>query len=172
MPVPYIEQYLYTPGPSVTVKLPFTVDVSGLAAELFGESYDLCGTVLHVTTPIPVSALYNSATNRAWLNYIQLDNENKFEAYVNNTLANSLINAIKQSLYLADGATYNVAWLGVDHITTYGAFTDTDAKSNQYYCIQDFVLSHLANAIFGHPLALAPIAKHTTNPNPQRHNIK
>lgn len=158
MPDPYIEQYLYTPGPSVTVSLPFTVDVSGLTAELFGEAYDLCGTILHVTTPIPLSALYNESTNRAWLNYIQIDNENTFEVYVNNTIANSLINAVKQSLYLADGAAYNVAWIGVDHITTYGAFTETDLNSNQYYCIQDFILSHLANSIFGHPRALAPIA--------------
>jgi hypothetical protein len=144
---------------AITIALPFTVDVSGLNAELFGTAMTLEGFPITVTTPIVNSAIYDLANAKGWINYIQLENEDTFRGYINNGMATSFINAIKGSLHISDGTTYNVARKGVNNITTTGAWPGiTDTPANQFHNLQDFVLAYFAHEMLGHPNALSIIA--------------
>ena len=144
---------------AVTIALPFTVDVSGLNAELFGTEMTLEGFPITVTGTIPQAAIYDLANAKGWVNYIQLENEDAFRGYINNGMATTFINAIKASLHISDGMTYNIERKGINNITTTGAWPGiTNLPSNQFHNLQDFVLAYFAHEMLGHPNALSIIA--------------
>ena len=141
----------------ITVKMPFTFDVDGLTAELFGEEFALTGTIIDIFRPLARSSLYDDAAQTAWLNYLQGSNEDSFDVYVDQVKAGELLDEVKASTYYADGQTYNVNNSGVQHIDASGVF-NAGATWDYYNSVHDFVLSWFANKILGHPGALAAIS--------------
>jgi hypothetical protein len=141
----------------ITVKMPFTFDVDGLTAELFGEQYDLSGTIIDIITALDSGALYNSTTGTAWLNYLQGANEDHFDVYVDQVKAAELLAEVKTATYYEDGKTYSATNAGVQHVDASGVF-NVDATWNYYNSVHDFVLSWFANKILGHPGALSAIS--------------
>ncbi len=147
----------------IRIALPFTVDICGLNAELFGAHVSLSGDPVTVTVPIARSAIYDLANAKGWINYIQLENEDTFRAYINNSMATTLINAIKGSLFISSGTAYNLAYKGINHIDTSGAWPGINtASANNFHNLQDFILGYFAYSILGHPNALSIIANDPT----------
>ncbi len=143
----------------ITVSLPFTVDICGLNAELFGAAVSLSGEPITVNVPISRAAIYDLANAKGWINYIQMENEDTFRAYINNGMATALINAIKASLFISSGTVYNLDYKSVDNINTAGAWPGINAaNANQFHNLQDFILGYFAYSILGHPNALSIIA--------------
>jgi hypothetical protein len=141
----------------ITVKMPFTFDVDGLTAELFGEQYDLSGTIIDILRPLAGASLYDSQANTAWLNYLQGENEDNFDVYVDQMKAAELLDEVKASTYYTEGQTYSPTNSGVQHVDASGVF-DAGDTWNYYNSMHDFVLSWFANKILGHPGALAAIS--------------
>lgn len=156
---------------AVIVKLPFELDVSGLTAELFGESITLTGSIIDVTAEkILVTKMYDPA-GKSWIHYVQDISEDTFVTFIDPSGADSVEAELKRCVRLDEGAEYNLTKRGLAGLDTASAFAPVDANRPfpgqsapwlQYYSLQDFVLSYLANEIFGHPGALAPIANDST----------
>lgn len=144
-------------GPSVSVYMPFNLEMDEMTAELFGEKMDLSGTIIKVNREIPVNVLYSGEDG--WLKYLQQADEDSFEGYVNSDIAPDVITEIRSSLYLDEGSNYDPANKGVENIDASGAFPNVGSVVWQNYAnIQDFVLAFFANKILGHPGALAIIS--------------
>jgi hypothetical protein len=149
---------------TVVVKMPFQLDVSGLTAELFGETASSGGFPIYVREPLPLVNLYDAATGAALIHYVQDICENSFTSVVN--LAK--VYNVKSDLLgaLNHNAGYDVTKKGFNNLYMNSAPTPSYSTANnggantwlRYYSIEDFVLSYIANLIFGHPGALAPIA--------------
>ncbi len=144
-------------SPGITVKMPFTVDICGLTAELFGAAVTLCGEVIPVSNKISASKLYVSDLSAGWLHYIQAASEDTFVAFINDNFVDPLITAFEAAVKKTAGATYDLAHKGLLNLDVSGTSLGWSSPYAQFYSLQDFVLSYLANAIFGHPGALAPI---------------
>lgn len=142
-------------GP-IIVMMPFMLDVSGIEAELFGEEYELSGTKIVVNNSLATSSFYVEGTGKAWLHYIQGDNEDDFDVYVNREQSALLQADISGALNIVDGATYDAAVEG-DNLDASGVFTGATGWL-EYHSLQDFVISWYANKILGHPAALAAIS--------------
>ncbi len=143
----------------ITVAMPFTVDICGLTAELFGAAVTLCGEIIPVSNMVLASKLYTGDLSEGWLHYVQAASEDTFVAYINNNFAGPLVTAFENAVNKTAGATYSLAHKGLLNLDVSGcaSLAAWDGPYEQFYSIQDFVLSYLANAIFGHPGALAPI---------------
>jgi hypothetical protein len=144
-------------SPSVNVFMPFNLTVDELEAELFGQSVDMSGILIKVNRPIPANVLY-SGTN-GWLKYLQKDDEDSFEGYVNSDMATGVIDEIKSSLYLTEGESYDPTNKGTENLDASGVFPDVGSATWQnYHNIQDIVLAIFAHKILGHPGALSIIS--------------
>jgi hypothetical protein len=141
----------------ITVNMPFTFDISGIEAELFGEQYELTGDIIDVMQPISVSAFYSEQSNAGWLNYLQAEDEDNFEVYVDQQMALSVIDTIKQATNYESGKMYDPGNAGSQVIDASGVF-DSGATWNYYNSVHDFIISWFANKILGHPGALAAIS--------------
>ena len=95
------------PGPTVSVFMPFNLEMKDLTAELFGQTVDISGIVIKVNREIPVDALYDPGKVEGWITYLQQQDEDSFEGYVNVDLAADVITEIKTSLYLSEGESYD-----------------------------------------------------------------
>jgi hypothetical protein len=141
----------------ITVVMPFTFDINGIEAELFGEEYELSGTIIDVMTKISASAFYSEGLNAGWLNYIQAEDENDFEVYVDQFKAAQVLDTIKLATNYTPGQTYDPANSGSQVIDASGIF-DSGATWNYYNSVHDFIISWFAYKILGHPGALAAIS--------------
>ena len=142
----------------VIIKMPFTFDVDGLTAELFGEEYELTGTIIDTYLQLSRSAFYAEGANTGWLNYIQGDEEDHFDVYVDQQHADAAINAIKTVTNFTQGQTYDPANSGAQVIDASGVFENASDTWNNYNSVHDFVISWFAWKILGHPGALAAIS--------------
>lgn len=146
-------------GPSVSVYMPFNIEIDELTAELFGQTVDLSGTVIRVVDTLPVSSLYDVDTSGAWLHFLQSTDEDSFAVYVNQAKAEDLSGALATCLYIAEGEEYDPANKGMEHLDASGAFgDDVGATWYNYNSLQDFLMGYFARKILGHPGALAAIS--------------
>ena len=141
----------------IVVKMPFVLDVSGLAAELFGEAFELTGTPITVGNTLSVANFYDSATGAGWLHYLQAENEDSFDAYVNRDKSEACELDISGALKIEEGLTYDVN-VARDNLDCSGAFPAETGGWTMYHSLEDFVISWFANKILGHPGALAAIS--------------
>ncbi len=142
---------------NVSVFMPFNLTMDDLTAELFGKAVDLSGTIIKVMREIPLDIMYNSAGS-GWLHYIQKEDEDSFEGYVNVGHATNVIKEVKDSLYLVPGETYDPTNNGTENLDASGVFPSVDSKWQNYFSIQDTVLAMFAFKILGHPGALSIIS--------------
>lgn len=149
-------------GNVITLALPFTVDISGLEAELFGTAMTLCGAIIPVTEALERSAFYSSDASAGWIHYVQSVSEDSFEAYINSECASGVIGAFKKAVNIEEGSIYTLAHKGIKNLDMADAHPTWLLPFNGFYSLQDFVLSYMANKIFGHPGALAPIKNDST----------
>jgi hypothetical protein len=146
-------------GPTVSVFMPFNLEMEELSAELFGQTVDLSGIVIKVNREIPVDALYNPGKMEGWITYLQKEDEDNFEGYVNADMATDVITEIKTSLYLPEGESYDPGNKGVENLDASGVFPNVSPVAWQnYHNIQDVVLAIFAHTILGHPGALSIIS--------------
>lgn len=141
----------------ITVYMPFTFDVNGIEAEIFGQEYELTGTIIDVMDKISASAFYSESLNVGWLNYIQAADENNFTVYVDQVKAENVLDTIKTATHYTDGKTYDAANAGSQVIDASGVF-NSDSTWNYYASVHDFIVSWFAYKILGHPAALAAIS--------------
>lgn len=150
------------PGPSVSVFMPFNLEMEDLSAELFGQTFDMSGIIIKVNREIPVDALYTEDSGKnvnSWIKYLQQADEDSFEGYVNVDMADDVITEIKTSLYLPEGESYDPTNKGVEHLDASGVFPNVSPVAWQnYHNIQDVVLAIFAHTILGHPGALSIIS--------------
>lgn len=150
------------PGPSVSVFMPFNLEMEDLSAELFGQTFDMSGIIIKVNREIPVDALYTEESGKnvnSWIKYLQQADEDSFEGYVNVDMADDVITEIKTSLYLPEGESYDPTNKGVEHLDASGVFPNVSPVAWQnYHNIQDVVLAIFAHTILGHPGALSIIS--------------
>lgn len=144
-------------GVSCVVKMPFALDVSGLAAELFGQEFDLTGIEIDVSANVGVGHFYNGTAG--WLHYLQAEDEDNFDVYVNRDLCDAAISDISGALRIVDGETYEVDQDDDyrDVLQCGGVFSQNN-RWDKYHSLQDFVVSWFAYKILGHPAALAAIS--------------
>ncbi len=142
----------------ITVNMPFTFEVDSIEAELFGEQIDLSGDIIDVMQPISLNALYDASGQHAWLHYIQGDDEDNFNVYVDQVKAGQLLDTIKDKTNYTAGKTYDEDNAGTQVIDASGVFDDVSDTWNYYNSVHDFVISWFAFKIFGHPGALAAIS--------------
>ncbi len=151
-------------GPSVSVYMPFNVELSELEAELFGQVVDLSGMEIVVADPIPANVLYDASgltaeTAEAWLHFLQATDEDTFEVFVNRDKVGDVSGAFAAALYIEEGEEYNPANKGVAHLDASGAFGgDVGDVWYNYNSLQDFLMGYFAKKILGHPGALAAIS--------------
>jgi hypothetical protein len=149
---------------SVTVNMPFQLDVSGLTAELFGEVNDWYGHPIYTAWNLYLPNWYDSATGASLIHYVQDLCENSFTTVMNLAKVDGARQDLINTLNL--GAPYDVNERGrrIVYLAS-SPYTSWNPEANggattwlNYYSINDFILSYIANLIFGHPGALAPIA--------------
>jgi hypothetical protein len=160
---PTVDQVVDGVGSGITIALPFTVDISGLEAELFGTSMTLCGAVIPVTEALDRSKFYTADASAGWIHYVQNDmSEDSFVAYINSDHAADVITAFENAVRLSEGRSYDLTRKGIMNLDVSTAEASWSAPFDKFYSLEDFVLSYLANKIFGHPGALAPIKNDST----------
>lgn len=147
---------------SVTVKLPFELDVSGLTAELFGEKVDLVGDPIYVVNATSASNFYNPVTGASIIHYVQDISENTFTAVLNLAMTNNAKAAMISTVRTREGEEYDLSKLGWSGLDCTQLSYGWSAPYRHFYSIEDFVLSYIAHKIFGHPGALAPIQNDST----------
>lgn len=150
-------------GGSVIVKMPFVLDVSGLTAELFGQEFELTGTEIDVSGLVGATNFYDG-TAVGWLHYLQGEEEDQFDVYVNRDVVENTISDISGALGIVAGSTYEADQTleERDVLQCAGVFSQADDKWNKYKSLQDFVVSWFAYKILGHPAALAAISNDST----------
>jgi hypothetical protein len=145
-------------GPSVSVYMPFNIELEDLTAELFGQTVDLSGTIIKVRDLIPAGDLYDPS-GEAWLHFLQAADEDTFSVIVNREKAADVSGALAGALHIADGETYEPTNKGVEHLDASGAFGDeVGAPWYNYASLQDFLMGYFAKKVLGHPGALAAIS--------------
>jgi hypothetical protein len=148
----------------ITVNMPFTLDVSGVEAELFGEEIELSGQLVTVTNTVGLNHLFatDASGGVAWLHYLQGTNEDDFDVYVNREKSIDLVADISGTLEIGAGSTYDEDLTEANRlnlVTPSSVFPDSVGSYWQKYkSLQDFVISWYANKILGHPGALAAIS--------------
>jgi hypothetical protein len=151
-------------SPSVSVYMPFNVELADLEAELFGQAVDLSGMEIVVTDPIPANVLYDASgataeTAEAWLHFLQAADENTFEVFVNRSKVADVSGAFAAALHIEEGEEYSPANKGVAHLDASGAFgAEVGDVWYNYNSLQDFLMGYFAKKILGHPGALAAIS--------------
>jgi hypothetical protein len=143
---------------AVVVKMPFVLDVSGLTAELFGQEYDLTGDEIDVSGAVGVTNFFNG-TDAGWLHYLQGEDEDNFDVYVNRDVCDLAINDISGALNILDGSDYLADQDDEyrDVLQCNEVFSQNN-RWDKYHSLQDFVVSWFAYKILGHPAALAAIS--------------
>ncbi len=150
-------------GPSVSVYMPFNIELDEMTAELFGQAVDLSGTIIKVNDTVPVSALYDAAASAGWLHFLQAADEDAFSVYVNQAKAEDVSGALATALYISEGESYDPTNKGVAHLDASGAFGDAVGEAwYNYNSLQDFLMGYFARKILGHPGALAAISNDST----------
>lgn len=145
-------------GPSVSVYMPFNIELEDMIAELFGQTVDLSGMEIVVADPLPSIALYDPS-GEAWLHFLQAEDEDSFRVVVNRAKAEDVSGALATALYITEGESYDPANKGVEHLDASGAFGDeVGATWYNYNSLQDFLMGYFAKKILGHPGALAAIS--------------
>jgi hypothetical protein len=145
-------------GPSVSVYMPFNIELEELTAELFGQTVDLSGMEIVVADPLPSLALYDPS-GEAWLHFLQAADEDTFSVVVNRAKAEDVSGALATALYITEGEAYDPANKGVAHLDASGAFGDEVGETwYNYNSLQDFLMGYFAKKILGHPGALAAIS--------------
>lgn len=145
-------------GPSVSVYMPFRIEMEGLIADLFGQTVDLSGTIIKVADELASDALYDPS-GEAWLHFLQAADEDTFSVFVNRAKAEDVSGAIAGALHIVDGETYDPTNKGVEHLDASGVFGDeVGAAWYNYNSLQDFLMGYFAKKILGHPGALAAIS--------------
>ncbi len=146
---------------AVSILFPIYFDVSGLNAELFGQSYDVSGQIIKVKEKLPEASFYVSGTD-ALIAFRQDTSENIFEVDITRSKALLVASDISASLHLAEGAAYDVTKRGVQSLDCEGvtgfSLATAGANFNKYNSIQDFIVSYMAYKVLGHPGALAAIS--------------
>ena len=147
---------------AVDIAMPYTMDVSGLTATLFGAAAAaLEGAVITVTASLPVAGLYHSGSNVAWIHYIQDASENEYRALINQERANVLFADLSGCVNLGPGQTYSAASqesAAALDISGAAPFTGFGGIWDKYHSLQDMVVSYFGIKILGHPGALAAIS--------------
>jgi hypothetical protein len=147
---------------AVDIAMPYTMDVSGLNAVLFGEAAAaLQGAEITVTQSLPVAGLFNSTSGLAWIHYIQDASENTYRALVNQVNATVLNADLSGCVNLRPGSTYSAtSQTGAVALDISGAapFTGFATPWDKYHSLQDMVISYFGIKILGHPGALAAIS--------------
>ena len=145
-------------GPSVSVYMPFNIELDDLTAELFGQTVDLSGTIIKVKDALASVALYDPS-GEAWLHFLQADDEDTFSVIVNREKAGDVSGALAGALHIVDGEAYDPTNKGVDNLDASGAFGDEVGPTwYTYASLQDFLLGYFAKKVLGHPGALAAIS--------------
>ena len=141
---------------NVSILLPIAFDVSGINAELFGQLVELSGIILPVQIGLPAAHFYDGSN--AYVYYRQDISENIFSTDISRAYAEVITQDISASLFLWEGATYDITKRGINHIDASNAFPGVNDAFRVYNSMQDFILSYFANKILGHPGALAAIS--------------
>ncbi len=145
-------------GPSVSVYMPFNIELEELTAELFGQTVDLSGMIIKVKDTISAEALYDPS-GEAWLHFLQAADEDTFSVFVNRAKAEDVSGALAGALHIVDGEGYDPTNKGVDNLDASGAFGDEVGTTwYNYASLQDFLMGYFAKKILGHPGALAAIS--------------
>jgi hypothetical protein len=144
----------------VNVLLPIYFDISGIDAKLFGERYDISGTVIRVREKLPVSSFYDQSGSL--ISYRQDTSEDVFEVDISGSYAARMAQDISSSLHIVEGSAYDITKRGISKLDASLVFLDANSAFTQYNSIQDFVLSYFANKVLGHPGALAAISNDST----------
>jgi hypothetical protein len=144
----------------VTIYMPMTFELSGLNVKLFGQKFDMSGTVIRCTNDLSASKFYvNDDISHSWIYYNQDASENNFTAQLGSVeTISGIIDAIKAALNFQDGSAYNAADRGKTDLDASAVFVGAGSTWTNYHSLQDFVLSYFANHILGHPGALAAIS--------------
>ncbi len=145
-------------GPTVSVYMPFNIQLEELTAELFGQTVDLSGTEIVVKDTLASVDLYDPS-GEAWLHFLQRDDEDTFSVYVNRAKAVDVSGAIAGALHIDEGTTYDPTNKGSDKLDASGAFGDEVGETwYNFHSLQDFLMGYFAKKILGHPGALAAIS--------------
>jgi hypothetical protein len=145
---------------SVSLLFPIYFDVSNINVELFGQLVELSGVIIPIVTPIPSTSFFDGSNS--YIAFRQDISENIFSADISRGFAVQIAQDVSASLFLLEGATYDVTKRGVQHIDASAAFVGVGDPFRYYNSIQDFVVSYFANKILGHPGALAAISNDST----------
>ena len=144
---------------AVRIYLPMTFELSGMDIDLFGQKYEMSGTLIKITEPLTVSGFYDPSNNKSWIQYKQDVSENNFTASVKDTSsATAIKNSILGAVHLTDGSVYNSANRGVNKLDCSAVFAGVDTNWQRYQNLQDFIMSYFAEKVLGHPGALAAIS--------------
>ncbi len=148
----------------VTLYFPYTMDISGLNATLFGEAVvDMSGDLIPVETHLTLGSLYDSGAGASWIHYIQDASENTYRAAINQVKAAALNADLSGAVNQTAGATYsassqsNASALDVSGAAPFNG-AGISAPWLAYNSLQDMVVSYFALKILGHPGALAAIS--------------
>jgi hypothetical protein len=149
-----------TTANAVTIYMPMTFELSGMDVKLFGQKFDMSGTIIVCTNSLDVTKFYvDDNSGASWLSYNQDVSENNFQAFLGTTATlDAIINEISGALNFVDGKVYNAAKRGETDLDASAVFVGAGATWTNYHSLQDFVLSYFANHILGHPGALAAIS--------------
>jgi hypothetical protein len=144
----------------VTIYMPMTFELSGIDVKLFGQRFDMSGTIIVCTNDLSASKFYvNDDISNSWLSFNQDASENNFSAFLGSVeTISGIIEAIKTALNYTDGSSYNVAHRALTDLDASAVFVGAGATWTNFHSLQDFVLSYFANHILGHPGALAAIS--------------
>jgi hypothetical protein len=147
---------------AVTVIIPVTIDASGGVVELFGEEAEMVQYQLTLKDKIAASTLY-VAEQEGLLEYIELSGaggpavdgaeRDGLDARFNKTAAGkALATLFAADLHsaLCDKVT--------EHIDASAVYTGVGPTDQSYESFGDFVVSYIAQQVFGHPRATAAIA--------------
>jgi hypothetical protein len=144
----------------VTIYMPMTFELSGMNVKLFGQKFDMSGTIIVCTNKLAASKFYvDDNSGASWLSYNQDASENNFSAFLGSVATISgIIDAIKTALNFEAGSSYDPTKRGRTDLSAASVFPTGGATWTNYHSLQDFVLSYFANHILGHPGALAAIS--------------
>jgi hypothetical protein len=150
---------------AVTIYMPMTFELSGMDVKLFGQKFDMSGTIIVCTNTLAAAKFYvDNDISQSWLYYNQDASENNFTAQLGAVATISgIIDEIKNALNFTDGSSYDATKRGDTDLDASGVFgSAVGATWYNYHSLQDFVLSYFANHILGHPGALAAISNDST----------
>ena len=144
----------------VTIYMPMTFELSGMDVKLFGQKFDMSGSIIVCTNTLAAAKFYvDNDISASFLSFNQDASENNFSAFLGSVATISgIIDEVKAALNFADGSSYNPANRGQTDLDASAVFVGAGATWTNFHSLQDFVLSYFANHILGHPGALAAIS--------------